>query len=453
MATNEFHHALKIQRDICIGCAHCMNVCPTGALRVRNGKAELYNERCVDCGECYRVCPVSAISVEQDDFSKIFQYKHRIALVPEILFGQFPENVSKGIIYKALKKIGFSDVFEVEHAAEVLKQSTGEYMKNSDQERPLISAFCPAIVRLIQVKFPSLVHHIILQKPPLDLAAIYYRKKLLDEGVDPSEIGIFYITQCAAKIAAIKSPVGENDSQINGVINMDFIYNKIYATIKDEKAKKGEESQYDENLSPEAVNWSLTHGESDNAEGRCLAIDEIQNVIEFLEKVEDGEMDDVDFLELRACDESCAGGILNPANRFLTVERLRNKAKQQTESGSTQTRSKEDICNYYDYLTEHISLKPVIPRSIMKLDEDMTRALKKMRRVKDIMNRLPGVDCGTCGAPTCSALAQDIVNGEGALKDCVFIQRKYEQEGLISKEEGFEIMKRIWGSENLDSKH
>jgi iron only hydrogenase large subunit-like protein len=286
--------------------------------------------------------------VEQDDFSKIFQYKHRIALVPEILFGQFPENVSKGIIYKALKKIGFSDVFEVEHAAEVLKQSTGEYMKNSDQERPLISAFCPAIVRLIQVKFPSLVHHIILQKPPLDLAAIYYRKKLLDEGVDPSEIGIFYITQCAAKIAAIKSPVGENDSQINGVINMDFIYNKIYATIKDEKAKKGEESQYDENLSPEAVNWSLTHGESDNAEGRCLAIDEIQNVIEFLEKVEDGEMDDVDFLELRACDESCAGGILNPANRFLTVERLRNKAKQQTESGSTQTRSKEDICNYYD---------------------------------------------------------------------------------------------------------
>ena len=453
MSANGFHHALKIQRDICIGCAHCMNVCPTGALRVRGGKAELYNERCVDCGECYRVCPVNAITVEQDDFSKIFNYRHRIALVPEILFGQFPENVDKGIVYKALRKIGFSDVYEVEHAAEVLKMATSDYLKRTDQEKPLISTFCPAIVRLIQVKFPSLVHHLILQKPPLDIAALYYRKKLIDEGCEPEDIGLFYITQCAAKIASIKSPVGENDSEINGVINMDFIYNKIYSTIKDEKENRTDKEGYNDQLSPEAVNWSLTHGEADNAPGRCLAIDEIQNVMEFLEKVEDGEMEEVDFLELRACDESCAGGILNPANRFLTVERLRNKAESQNVSlFDSSVSTKRNIASYYDYLVGKISIKPVIPRSIMKLDEDMTRALKKMRRVRDIMNRLPGVDCGTCGAPTCSALAQDIVNGEATLKDCIFIQRKYEQEGLISSEEGYEIMKKIWGNENLDSK-
>jgi hypothetical protein len=274
---------------------------------------------------------------------------------------------------------------------------------------------------------------------------------MIDEGCDPEQIGIFYITQCAAKIAAIKSPVGENDSQINGVINMDFIYNKIYSTIKDEKARQNDEDSYDDQLSPEAVNWSLTHGESDNANGRCLAIDEIENVMEFLEKVEDGEMEDVDFLELRACDESCAGGILNPANRFLTVERLRNKAKKQEQKKGKEIED-TGIVSYYDSLKDKLPIKPIIPRSIMKLDEDMTRALKKMQRVKDIMSRLPGVDCGTCGAPTCSALAQDIVNGEGTLKDCIFIQRKYEQQGLISKEEGYEIMKRIWGSENLDSK-
>jgi Na+-translocating ferredoxin:NAD+ oxidoreductase RNF subunit RnfB len=451
MATEEFHHALKIQKEICIGCAHCMNVCPTGALRVRNGKAELYNERCVDCGECYRVCPVSAITVEQDDFNRIFQYKHRVALVPEILFGQFPENVSKATIYKALKNIGFSEIYEVEHAAEILKDSTSDYIRNSDQEKPLISAFCPAIVRLIQVKFPSLVHHIILQKPPLDLAALYYRKKMMDDGIDTQDIGIFYITQCAAKIASIKSPVGENDSEINGVINMDFIYNKIYATIKDEKEERTEQNNTKTDPSPDVFNWSLTHGEADNTDGRCLAIDEIQNVIEFLEKVEDGEMDGVDFLELRACDESCAGGILNPANRFLTVERLRNKASRQ-KADSGDNKGKSQIAQYYKYLIEKIDLKPVVPRSIMKLDEDMTRALKKMRRVQDIMSRLPGVDCGTCGAPTCSALAQDIVRGEASLKDCIFIQRKYEQQGTISKEEGFEIMKKIWGKEHLDSK-
>jgi len=449
MSQKSFHHALKIQKDICIGCSHCMNVCPTGALRVRNGKAQLYGERCVDCGECYRVCPVSAIIVEQDDFSKVFEYKHSIALVPEVLFGQFPEDVSKNLIYKALRKIGFNDVFEVEHAAEILKASTVDYMNDADQEKPYISAFCPAIVRLIQVKFPSLVDHIILQKPPLDIAAMYYRKKLEEQGYEPAEVGVFYITQCAAKIAAIKSPVGEKDSDINGVINMDFIYNKIYSSIQDEKPDAPGSKHTENPLPVRSANWSLTHGEADNIQGRCLAIDEIENVMEFLEKVENDDIDNVDFLELRACDESCAGGILNPANRFLAVERLRKNASQENQEDKEQ--KTQDILNYYNYLHGLLKLKPVVPRSIMKLDEDMTRALKKMRRVKDIMSRLPGVDCGCCGAPTCSALAEDIVNDEATLKDCIFIQRRYEKQGLISSEEAYEIMERIWGKGKFSS--
>ena len=34
--------------------------------------------------------------------------------------------------------------------------------------------------------------------------------------------------------------------------------------------------------------------------------------------------------------------------------------------------------------------------------------------------RLPGLDCGSCGAPTCRALAEDIVRGEHQ-KRTVFI--------------------------------
>ena len=33
------------------------------------------------------------------------------------------------------------------------------------------------------------------------------------------------------------------------------------------------------------------------------------------------------------------------------------------------------------------------------------------------------IDCGTCGAPTCRALAEDIVRGSATLHDCVFAMR------------------------------
>lgn len=451
MNKQAFHHALKIQKEICIGCAHCMNVCPTGALRVREGKAVLLEERCVDCGECYRACPVNAISVEQDDFNRVYDFSYSVVLVPEILFGQFPEDVDKDLIKETLQEIGFNEVVEVEHAAEILKDSTKAYIRNTSQEKPLISAFCPAIVRLIQVRFPSLVAQIILQKPPLDLTALYYKQKLSDQGMDPADTGIFYVTQCAAKIASVKSPVGDTHANIDGVINLDFLYNKIYSTLKARNDSREATSSSDDTLSSEGVRWSLTHGEADNCEGRCLAIDGINNVIEILEKVEDGEMDDVDFLELRACDESCAGGILNPANRFLTVERLRNKAKKLKLEEISGEKPESGIINYERYLLENIELHPVTPRSIMKLDEDMTRALKKMRRVKDLMNTLPGVDCGVCGTPSCSALAEDIVNHDASLKDCIFIQRKYEHNNLQRPEDSYEIMKNIWGKNKLNN--
>ena len=80
MSDKAFHHALKIDTDLCIGCTHCMKICPTQALRVRNGKAILDPNKCIDCGNCFRECPVRAIYIEQDDFNEIFKYKHRVAL-------------------------------------------------------------------------------------------------------------------------------------------------------------------------------------------------------------------------------------------------------------------------------------------------------------------------------------------------------------------------------------
>lgn len=455
MAVKYFHHALKFRKEVCIGCSHCMNVCPTQAIRIQGGKAELTDNRCVDCGKCYRACPVGAIIVEQDDFSRIFEFEHRVALIPNVLMGQFPERVSINQIRSVLHELGFTHIFEVEHGTRILEGAMKEYMLRHGQRKPLISTFCPAIVRLIQVRFPGLTDNLILLKPPLDIAASYFRKKLLDEGAKNKEIGIFYITPCAAKIAAVKSPVGDDTSDINGVINMDFIFNKVYTSMKQGHTGKNAcqlPSLFA--LQPEEMLWSLTEGESSRMPGRSLAIDEISNVIEFLEKMENEENTDIDFLELRACDQSCAGGILTSGNRFFTVERLRNQAcevKLETpENGVTDVTASMEV--YRNFLMDNIRVKKVLPRSMEKLDEDMKQALLKMQMVRDIMESLPSVDCGLCGSPTCNALAQDIAQGRAEITHCIFIQKKYEQKDWLSSRESLEILKDIWGEEIFGSR-
>jgi iron only hydrogenase large subunit-like protein len=452
MAVKYFHHALKFRKEVCIGCSHCMNVCPTEAIRIHGGKAELTDNRCVDCGKCYMACPVGAIIVEQDDFSRIFEYVHRVALIPNVLLGQFPEKVSINQICSVLHDLGFTHIFEVEHGTRILEGAMKDYMQKHRQTKPLISTFCPAIVRLIQVQFPALTENLILLKAPPDIAATYLRKKLIADGAKAAEIGIFYITPCAAKIAAVKSPVGEDTSDITGVINMDFIFNKVYTSVK--QGHSGKTSCQVPSLSalePEEMLWSLTEGEATLMPGRALAIDEISNVIEFLERLENEEHCDIDFLELRACDQSCAGGILTSGNRFFTVERLRKRAVEAADGKVNEIKHDEaaSMEKYRDFLMENIGLKKVLPRSMDKLDDDTKRAMLKMQMVREIMKSLPYVDCGLCGSPTCKALAQDIAQGRAEITHCIFIQKKYEQKEWLSHNESMEIMKEIWGSDKF----
>jgi len=47
-----------------------------------------------------------------------------------------------------------------------------------------------------------------------------------------------------------------------------------------------------------------------------------------------------------------------------------------------------------------------------------------MNQIDELMRKFPGLDCGSCGAPTCQALAEDIVRGEAKETDCVHVLRE-----------------------------
>ncbi len=448
MEGEAFYHALKITEAACTGCTHCMHVCPTSALRIRNGKAVLNEAACIDCGVCLKSCPQRAIIVEQDDFNKIFQFKYRVILIPTVLMGQFPEEVTEEQIFSELHNMGFHYVMEVDKATGIIADETREYMKKNAHLKPFISSSCPAIVRLIQVRFPSLIKHIIRLKQVMDTAAIYARKKFIDQGIPEADIGVFFVTQCAAKIAAIKSPVGEDRSSVDGVVNMDFMYNKILLALKKNKDKAVVPVPEQYHLPPESINWTLTGGEASHYDGRCLCIDEIHNVIEILEKLENDELPEIDFLELRACDHSCAGGVLTANNRFLTIERLHKRIDIYRKNNYV-TVNKMPL--YRDFLHDQIQLTGEIhPRSIEKLDENRLVAMEKMQKITRILEVLPRIDCGACGAPSCEALAKDIVQGKAKLDQCIFRQKILTENGQITPKESTELLAKIWGKDKLN---
>lgn len=421
-----FFHALTIDENSCIGCSHCMKACPTEALRVRDGKAKLQPDRCIDCGNCFKVCPTKSIYIKQDDFDNIFNYACRVALVPSVFMGQFPNDISVSRIYQILKEIGFTYIIETEATVPIYTEAKNLYAAEHPDIRPLISTYCPAIVRLIQVKFPGLTENLIPLRAPIDLTAMYIRRKLEKEDWNPEDIGIFYITPCAAKIAAVKCPVGEDKSLVDGVINMDSLYNRVFKRIKEQGKGFKEQKLPVSQLSADGVLTALTNGERRLSNAKhSYSIDEIHNVIEFLEKVENDEVENVDFLELRACDQSCPGGILTCDNRFMMCERIFARARKiaERERNGEQTKDHE-IEAERNFLARNVKLGEIHPRSMLVLDENINMALLKMQQINVIRAKLPQKDCGVCGAPTCDALARDVVMGEAQLSDCIFMKNK-----------------------------
>ncbi len=416
-----YFHSVRLDKDKCRGCTNCIKRCPTQAIRVRNGKAVIIKERCIDCGECIRVCPHHAKYASRDVLSQIEDYKYKVALPAPALYGQFNNLDDVNIILNALPALGFDSVFEVSKAAELISEATRIYMQENTHIRPLISSACPAVVRLIRVCFPELVDNIMPITAPVDEAGRLARIKAVQKtGLKPEEIGVFFITPCPAKVTAIKQPIGIEKSHVDGAIAINDIYPILLKAM--EKTESSDELKALHESGVIGIGWATSGGEaSGTLHDNALAADGIENCMKILEEVERGTLDSVDFIELNACQGGCVGGSLTSENPFIAKSRLMKLRKYSPIS-----------CNHLTNRvlpTELLCTSPVEPcDDVMKLADNVTEAMARMNRMKELLKVFPGLDCGTCGAPSCRALAEDVVRGFTTEHDCVFRAREELQE-------------------------
>lgn len=429
---DRYFHSVTLHKERCMGCTNCIKRCPTEAIRVRDGKAFIIKERCIDCGECIRICPYRAKKAVTDPFSSIYNYKYKVAIPAPSFIGQFSPEHPREKLLAALKNTGFDEVFEVAAAAEIISEATKKLLLDNKSPRPVISSACPAVIRLIQVRFPNLIDNVLKLEAPMETAAKIARRRVKAlYGLKDEEIGVFFITPCAAKVTSVKAPLTNARSAVSGVISISDIFVKVLSTLN-----KTDSSRPDgESLAGYiGVRWASSGGESLALDtDKYLAVDGIHNVASILEEVENDRLEDVDFIEALACTGGCIGGPLTVENVYVAKSRMNKRveeAKKLKEGIMGSCAPQADIPPVKDLMwTEGIKYNPA-----MVLDGNLSIAMVKLDKLEKIKNCLPGLDCGACGSPSCRALAEDIVRGKASETDCIFILRERFKESGVNIE-------------------
>jgi len=62
-----FQGTIELNSDLCpSGCTVCVDICPTHAIKLENGRLSVYPEFCIFCSACQKVCPKEAVKVNRN---------------------------------------------------------------------------------------------------------------------------------------------------------------------------------------------------------------------------------------------------------------------------------------------------------------------------------------------------------------------------------------------------
>lgn len=408
-----FQHSVYLDPEKCKGCINCIKHCPTGAIRVRGRKAHIIKEFCIDCGECIRVCPHHAKKTRYDGLETLQNYAYTVALPAPSFYAQFNNITDTNIILSALLKLGFNDVLEVAAAAEIVSELSRQYIANHPNGKPFISTACPSVTRLIRVRFPALLERLLPILPPVELAArVAARRAMQKTGLKREEIGIFFISPCPAKVTYVQDPLCIEKSEIDRVLAVKKVYTALLPLMNADDAEK------DLKIAGKiGISWGYSGGEvAGLLTDSYIAVDGIDNAIGVLEDLEDNKIHGLDFIEIDACTGGCVGGVLQVENPYVAKTKLKLLRKYMPVAGAHLNGA--NAANAY--WTKKIKFEPVF-----RLGSTPQESMEILQKVEAIAARLPGLDCGSCGAPTCKALAEDVVRGDANERDCIHLLKNY----------------------------
>jgi Na+-translocating ferredoxin:NAD+ oxidoreductase RNF subunit RnfB len=410
-------HSIRISYSACHGCVNCIKSCPTEAIRVINGSIAIIKDLCIDCGECLRACARKALGLDDDDWDLIHAHGDVKGLADPTFFAQFGSFWIPDDARATLSKSGIDLLIdESEQAFDLSAYATTRIIEDmSPDQLPLISAYCPSVIGLIQLQFPELLSRVVPIKNPLEIAAELWRHKT------KSYAPMTLFAPCPAKITLVRDPIGHEPSSIQHIVSIRKVVHSLMAAgIKVASPDKHVKSDW------RFPTWGVRGGETRHVtkfakkELTVVAVSGLRNTKDLLQQLELGRLRGVDFVECRTCDLGCFGGVAVPESRFLA--HLRNRHIETNWELSDEYREKLE----YLYPKEKLwhTRESIPSKQRLPLSSDLTEAMSRMKQMKAIFAEMPHIDCGACGRPSCKAMAEDIVREQGEITDCIFKLRE-----------------------------
>lgn len=212
----------------CILCGRCVTVCAETqsvhaiAFAGRGARTRvttfmdrgLANSSCVQCGQCSVVCPTAAIS-EKDQSQEVLGALAAPGLnlvvqtAPAIraslgeALGMPPGSLVTGKMVAALRRLGFTKVFDTQFTADLTIMEEGTELLDRIKgggTLPMITSCSPGWINFIEAFYPSLLGHLSTCKSPQQMfgavAKTYYAEKA---GINPESMRVVSIMPCTAK--------------------------------------------------------------------------------------------------------------------------------------------------------------------------------------------------------------------------------------------------------------
>jgi len=375
-------NSLHVARDLCRACMQCLRVCPTNALRVRRNGPEILEHLCIDCAACIEACPTGALGLPSG-IGVLSPSERTVLIIPASFLVSFGPNLGPSEVLDALSAMGFHRIRVLEEWEAALHRAALKYAREETMRRPVFSPVCPAVVNLIEMRFPSLLPHIAPFVSPIEAARQEFERGDLVVGVS-----------CPAQFTALTR--GGPSKRLTVASLPQLRTAVLRATAK----------------SDVAAGTVPQHPLPDEATGSdILRVTGLRHVIGVLERAENGLLADFVLVELLACGQGCFGGVVAGDEPFVARARWRRAASR--FAGPAKAARRES---------------PFVARPGMRLDDDMSRAIEKLARIDRLVKDLPGKDCCMCGAPTCAALAEDVVLGRSDIMACPYRTDSPERE-------------------------